>query len=117
MGGRRTRVVVDGDGSDATAVPVLDADVGTLRSYYYKPNGEKIIVDAEAGTINYITGKVILDSLTPISMPANDFYDQDVLTINVVPEQGVIVPLRNRILAIDTNNIQAIQLDMVAETA
>jgi hypothetical protein len=50
-------------------------------------------------------------------MPSNDFYDQDVLTVNVIPEQGVIEPLRNRILAIDTNNIQAIQLELIPETA
>lgn len=109
--------IVDSQGSGAVLSVNLKATVGTLRTYYYKPNGEKVIVNAEAGSIDYITGRVILDSLTPISMPANDFYDQDTLTINVVPEQGVIVPLRNRILAIDTNNIQAIQLDMVAETA
>lgn len=109
--------IEDSQGSGAVLSVNLKATVGTLRTYYYKPNGEKIIVNSEAGSIDYISGRVILDSLTPISMPANDFYDQDVLTINVVPEQGVIVPLRNRILAIDTNNIQAIQLDMVAETA
>ena len=109
--------VTDSLGSGAVLSVNLKATVGTLRTYYYKPNGEKVIVNSSAGTIDYISGKVILSSLTPISMPANDFYDQDVLTINVVPEQGVIVPLRNRILAIDTNNIQAIQLDMVAETA
>jgi hypothetical protein len=109
--------ITDSQGSGAVLAVNLRATTGTLRSYYYKPNGEKVIVNAAAGTIDYLTGKIILDTLTPISMPANDFYDQDVLTINVVPEQGVIVPLRNRILAIDTNNIQAIQLDMVAETA
>lgn len=109
--------IEDSQGSGAVLSVKLKATVGTLRTYYYKPNGEKIIVNNNAGSIDYLTGRVILDSLTPISMPANDFYDQDVLTINVVPEQGVIVPLRNRILAVDTNNIQAIQLDMVAETA
>jgi hypothetical protein len=95
----------------------LRSTVGTLRTYYYKTNGEKIIVNDSAGTIDYATGKITLDSINVVSMPSNDFYDQDVLTVNVIPEQGVIEPLRNRILAIDTNNIQAIQLELIPETA
>lgn len=107
----------DESGSGAVLNIKLRATRGTLRTYYYKSNGEKVIVNDNAGTIDYSTGRVTLDSLNPASMVSNDFYDQNVLTVNVVPEQGVIEPLRNRILAIDTNNIQAIQLEMVPETA
>lgn len=108
--------ITDSEGSGAVLVAKLRSSMGTLRTYYYKSNGEKIFVNENAGTINYLTGKVTLSALLPVSMPFNDFYDHNELTINVVPEQGVIDPLRNRILAIDTNNIQAIQLDMVPET-
>lgn len=107
----------DADGTGAVLNVKLKSSLGILRSYYYKTNGEKVIINDNAGTIDYSTGQVILSSLNPVSVVSNDFYDQDVLTINVIPEQGVIEPLRNRILAIDTNNIQAIQLEMVPETA
>lgn len=107
----------DADGSGAVLTVRLKATLGTLRAYYFKSNGEKVFVNENAGTINYATGRVTLNSLLVQSMPANDFYDQDVLTVNVVPEQGVIEPLRNRILAIDTNNIQAVQLELIPETA
>ena len=106
----------DDSGSGAVLNVKLKATRGTLRTYYYKTNGEKVIINESAGTIDYATGKITLDSLTPMSVVSNDFYDQDVLTVNVVPEQGVIEPLRNRILAIDTNNIQAIQIELVPET-
>jgi hypothetical protein len=104
-------------GTGAVLNVKLKATRGTLRSFYYKSNGEKVVVNSNAGTIDYTTGRITIDSLTPVSVVPNDFYDQDILTVNVVPEQGVIDPLRNRILAIDTNNIQAIQLELVPETA
>jgi|694.fasta_scaffold00027_126 hypothetical protein len=107
----------DADGSGAVLTVRLRSTLGTLRAYYFKSNGEKVFVNENAGNINYATGRVTLNSLLVQSMPSNDFYDQDVLTVNVVPEQGVIEPLRNRILAIDTNNIQAIQLELIPETS
>lgn len=107
----------DEQGSGAVLTVKLRATTGTLRTFYYKSNGEKVIINNNAGTIDYVTGRIVLESLNPVSMISNDFYDQDVLTVNIVPEQGVIEPLRNRILAIDTNNIQAIQLEVVPETA
>lgn len=112
---RASIAISDSMGSGAIMSVRLKSTVGTLRSYYYKTNGEKVILNDIAGTINYVSGRITLDSLLPVSMVSNDFYDQDVLTVNVVPEQGVIYPQRNRILAIDTNNIQAIQLEVVPE--
>ena len=57
-----------------------------------------------------------LPILTPISVTYNNFYDLDNLTINTVPNNDIILPLRNRILAIDENNYQSIQIEMVAES-
>jgi hypothetical protein len=114
---RAFAVINDSDGSGAILNVKLKSTKGTLRTYYYKDNGEKVIVNGQAGTIHYDSGRVSLDALVVFGMPANEFYDQDTLTVNVVPEQGVIEPLRNRILAIDTNNIQAIQLELIPETA
>lgn len=113
----RAFVTINEDSGTGAVLNVkLRSTIGTLRTYYYKANGEKIIVNNNAGTIDYVTGRVILDSLIPVYVVSTDFYDQDVLTINVVPEQGVIEPLRNRILAIDTNSIQSVQLEVVPET-
>lgn len=114
---RAFAAIDDSDGSGAVLVVKLRSSMAILRSYYFKSNGVKVFVNEKAGTINYLTGKVTLDSLLPLDVTSNDFYDQNVLTLNVVPEQGVIDPSRNRLLAIDTNNIQAIQLNVTPETA
>ena len=107
--------LVDGDGSDATAVPVLDADVGTLRSYYYKTNGEKVIIKSNAGTINYATGQIILNSVRAYSVEENPFYEQNYLTFNVMSEEDIIEPLRNRILTIDQADPRSVQITVVSE--
>lgn len=112
----RASVSISGEGSEATAIPVLEARNGTLRTFYYKTNGEKVIVNSNAGTIDYDTGKVELNSLLPFSINANDFYDTNIVTLNVVPNGDIIYPLRNRILAIDENNFQSIQVEVVAES-
>lgn len=111
----RAFVTITGDGVEATATAKLRSSFGILRSFYYKDNGEKVFVNENAGLINYDTGRVELNTLRPVSMPDNAFYDQNVLTINVVPDAQVIPPIRNRIFAIDTNNAQSIQIEMVPE--
>lgn len=109
-------VSITGDGSQASASPVLEARNGILRSFYYKSTGEKIVVNENAGTINYDTGEIILSSLSALDVIDNDLYETDVLTINAVPEDEVIPPLRNRIVTIDFDNIQSIQLEVIAES-
>jgi hypothetical protein len=104
-----------GDGYGATAIPILDSDVGYLRSYYYKNNGEKVVVNPNAGSINYLTGQIILNSLRAYSVEENAFYDQDYLTFNIMAENDIIEPLRNRILTIDQEDPKSIQINVVSE--
>lgn len=111
----RALVNINGNGTEASARAVLQARNGTLRTYYYDTQGNKVIVNPEAGTIDYDTGEVVLNSIKPLAVVSNDYYDINILTINVVAGNEVIPPLRNRILTIDENNIQSVQLEMVAE--
>jgi hypothetical protein len=112
----RALVSIEGPGGvEATAKAVLQARNGTLRTYYYDDLGNKIIVNSDAGTIDYDSGEIVLNSIKPSAVLANDYYDQDILTINAVPGGEVIPPLRNRILTVDDKNIQSVQLEMIAE--
>jgi hypothetical protein len=113
---RATASITDEFGSECSLSVRLRSTLGVLRTYYYKTNGEKVIINDNAGIVNYLTGKVTLNTFTPMKIATNPFYDKNILTINVVPENSVIPPLRNRLLAIDTNNAQAIQLKMVPQT-
>ena len=111
-----TRAIVtitDTFGSEASLVAKLRSDYATLRSFYYKTNGEKVFINENVGTVNYVSGKIVINNLYTVNVVRNPFYDENILTFNVVPESGVIAPLRNRLLAIDTNNAQTIQIKMV----
>lgn len=112
---RATVSITGGGGSEATAIAKLENRLGTLRTYYFRPNGEKVIVNNNAGTIDYDTGLITLNSLFATSVVENDFYDTNILTINAPTGSEIISPLRNRILTIDFNDSSAIQIDMIAE--
>ena len=107
--------LVDGDGSGAVAVPTLDADVGTLRSYYYKTNGEKVVINTNAGTINYSTGQIVLTSVRAYSVEDNAFYQPNYLTFNIMSNDDIIEPLRNRILTVDQADPRSVQITVVSE--
>lgn len=109
---RATATLVGGGGFEAELRVKTEGRYGTIRTYYYKSNGEKVVVNAEAGTIDYMTGKVVLNSLFTTGAASNPYYEDNVLTINVVSDNKNITPLRNRILALDTNNEQSVQIDV-----
>lgn len=112
---RATVRIEGGGGSEAAATAVLEARTGTLRTFYFRPNGEKIVISDNAGTIDYDTGEVFLEAFTPISLVENDFYPNDVLTFNIPAQDEIIPPLRNRILLIDEGDPFSIQLRVEAE--
>lgn len=112
----RASISIDGgNGTEGAASAILEARIGTIRTFYYKPNGEKVVINANAGTIDYLTGEIFLQGFTPISLTANDYYPDDVLTFNIPAQDEIILPLRNRILSIDEGDPFAIQLSVETE--
>lgn len=118
---RATVSIIGGGGQGAgkgvaKGTAVIAARHGTLRAYYYRTNGEKVVVLDKIGTVDYDTGRVVLNNITPLNNVENPFYDREILTISIPPESEIIPPLRNRILTIDALNAQSILIDMVPES-
>ena len=108
--------ITDTTGSGATATPTLSGQVGILRTYYVlTTTGEKVIINSNAGKINYSTGRINLYNFKPLSISTNPNYSSGVLTINAIPAEKTIHPLRNRILSIDSLDPIAIQVTMENE--
>ena len=107
--------ISDETGSGAQIQPILENRVGTLRTYYLKENGEKVIVNDNAGTVDYDNGIVVIKSLTPVSLVTNQYYDTNVLTISVPVENQIISTSQNRIIDIDENDPLAIQIDVYSQ--
>lgn len=99
----------------ASATATLQANVGILRLFYYGTNGRKVVVNNNVGSINYLTGEVVLNSLRIPSVTENDAYDLNFITLNNESGIEVINPLRNRIITLDENDPRSISIDIIAE--
>lgn len=112
---RATISITGGGGSEAVAIAKLQAKFGRLRTYYVKINGEKVIVNQNAGSINYETGFIELTPIKTSGTVDNSFYSENVLTFNLPLDKEIITPLRNRIITIDQNDPISIQIEVVSE--
>jgi hypothetical protein len=113
----RAEVIISSvDGREAVAVPRLESRFGVLRSYYFRDNGDRVILNENAGTIDYDSGIVSVNAIRTLGTPENSLYDTNVVTFNFPAEREIITPLRNRILTVDEDDILAIQLEAVTET-
>jgi hypothetical protein len=112
---RATAAITGGGGSGSTAQPSLQFRNGTIRTYYFKDNGEKVIVNSNAGTIDYDLGKIILKNFYTISTEENDIYDTNILTINIKPEDDIVRQARNGIIDVDLADTKAIQINVDPE--
>ena len=73
---------------------------GNLRTYYLVGGTTRTYLDTSAGSIDYITGKVVVDSIT-ISGTSNASGTVDIL---IQPNSNDIVPVRNQLVEIDLSN-------------
>lgn len=101
----------EGDTSGALgyADAVLEGSIGTLRTYYYL-NNTKTILDSNAGTIDYATGKVTLVDFSPLNI--NNELGQ--FTISVVPDSTIVSSTYNKIIALDQYDPEAINVTVSA---
>lgn len=111
-----TVTISSGSGITARAAAKLQLRYGDIRTYYYKDNGEKVLANESAGTIDYDAGVIYLNSINIKSIPENDTYDTDVLTFNIKPERDTVYQKRNYILDIDFNDNSSRKITLIPET-
>jgi len=89
---------------DATNVYFFDDDgSGNLRRYYLV-GSVRTYVDNTAGTINYLTGQIDIDSINISSIENIRGSASTVIELTVQPNSNDIVPVRNQVLNIDVAN-------------
>ena len=105
--------ITPGEGDNTGALgygdAVLEGSTGTLRTYYYL-NNTKTILNANAGTIDYSTGRIVLTDFSPINV--NNELGQ--YTISVVPDSTIVSSTFNRIIALDQYDPEAISVTVSA---
>lgn len=123
VNGKITQVVVDKPGVNyTTATAILyyqdDADTtatfavniqgryGVLRSYFFDNNNIKTTLDAEAGTVDYKLGKLVLNQFNPVSIED----PLKILRFIAKPETNNFESARSRIITIDEEDTNAINI-------
>ena len=89
---------------DTTNVYYLDDDgSGNIRRYYFV-GSVRTYVNNTQGTINYATGLVTINSLNVSSIENIRGLVSSVIEITVQPNSNDVVPVRNHVLELDTEN-------------
>ena len=91
-----------------------DNGEGIVRLYYLQ-SGARVYVDSTAGTVNYATGEVFIESVFITTISDVDGATSTQVRLTVIPNSKDIVPVRNQILKLDlTNSTVTGQVDTVA---
>ena len=78
-----------------------DDGSGVVRRYSLNDDGTKTYLDSSAGTIDYVTGKVILDAITITAVNETDL----TVRVTVTPSVEDVATTRNQILIVDNADI------------
>ena len=99
-----------GNGFGASAVAVLDSRFGTVRTFYYNENAQKVILNSAAGTIDYLNGIITLENFRVLSVDEPDGH----IRLTARAEKGIISSSKNTIITIDSEDSTSISTELVA---
>jgi hypothetical protein len=96
---------------DATASfnAFVQSRYGIIRSYYFNNNNIKTIMDAVAGTVDYETGKLILNGFRPVGIAD----PSRTLKIVARPENHNFESSRSKIITIDDEASNSINIEVI----
>ena len=100
---------------DTTNVYYFDDDgSGNLRTYRLEGTS-RVVKNSTAGTINYNTGELKINSINITSIEKVDGDDSTIIRISAIPDSRDIIPVRNQILEIDFVNSTIVgEIDTIA---
>ena len=110
-----SQTVVESGGfylSGNTNVQYIDDDGnGIIRTFFLLGGTTKTITNASAGTINYVTGQIVLTSFNITGVVSSS----GKLDITLKPDSNDIIPVRNQVIEIDTvNSVTTAEVDTFA---
>jgi hypothetical protein len=101
----------DTTGTGAQLTVNLQGRYGTLRSYYNNIENVKTVVNSSIGQIDYNNGIIYLNNFTTTGV--NNTLGQ--LSIKSKPVNPVISSTYNRIITLDTTDVNAITVNIIAK--
>jgi hypothetical protein len=101
---RATVTISGGNGFGAIADAIIDTRTGSLQTVYYDDLSQKIIVNSNAGTIDYDSGAVDISDIRILSVASTDGY----IRLSFESEKGIITSNKNTIITLDEEDSTAI---------
>jgi hypothetical protein len=101
---RATVTISGGNGFGAIADAVIDTRTGSLQTVYYDDLSQKIIVNSNAGTIDYDSGVVDIFDIRILSVASTDGH----IRLSFESEKGIITSNKNTIITLDEEDSTAI---------
>jgi hypothetical protein len=97
-----------GGGLGAEFTAVLQGQYGILRTYYYDTNNNKVIINPNAGTIDYLNGVITLNNFNPTGINNQ----LGVLNIYVPPQNLTFGSNNEIILTLDSTDNNAVTVSL-----
>ena len=127
VNGKITQIVVDKPGvnyTTATAILYYEDEIdttadftvnvqgryGTIRSYFFDENNVKTTLNASAGTVDYLLGRITLNEFDPVSIEDS----LKIFRIIAKPETNNFESARSRIITIDEEDTNSINITIKA---
>ena len=108
-----TRAVATLSGGDggygATAIVILDARYGNLRTIYFDDLAQRQVVQEDVGTIDYNLGIVTLNDLRILSVVSTD----GLIRLTIQSERGIVTSNKSTIITIDSTDTSSIVTNLV----
>jgi len=89
--------------------PIIQGKTGTLRIFYYDTNNNKVILVSDAGTVDYVDGKLYLNSFAPIDVGN---YNKTI-SFFMKPSSSNFTSSRNRLITFDPDKLSALTIQIV----
>ena len=99
-----------GDGGyGASAIVILDAKYGNLRTVYFDDLAQRQVVNENVGTIDYASGTVTLNDLRILSVVSTD----GLIRLTIESEKGIVTSNKSTIITIDPTDTSSIITNLV----
>lgn len=104
-----TVTAVGGGGTGATFSALLQGNTGTLRTYYFDQLNNKVILNANAGIIDYANGSLTMNNFAPTAVSDST----GTIKFRVQPDTTWFGSTRELIITIDPTDQTAISVDLI----
>ena len=108
-----TRAVATLSGGDggygASALVILDARYGNIRTIYFDALSQRQVVNENVGTIDYNSGTITLNDLRILSVVSTD----GLIRLTIESERGIVTSNKSTIITIDPTDTSSITTNLV----